>query len=342
MIQSRQHRGIRAGAVFASAALLLAACGGSSSDSGTSDGDSPARVVFVAALVNDSFFVTVRCGAQDMAKEMGVDLSFQGPTSGDVATQIKAFKAAAATQPDGMVIAPFSNTGFGGDVRPLMQEGVPVVASGQALEPADAMTTVVTNYLQAAEQLGPVIGDLTGGEGTMAIVASTTGNKTDSDRYTTLVPELQKQYPNLKILDPQYAENSTAKSSTIAAALIQGNPDLKVIYATSGPEAVGVASAIKAAGAADKVKLISFDSNPEQIELLKSNQLAATVGQSPYQGGGLSVKAVADYLEENGRRAGPVPASDKPTELPTLLLTPDNVDSPEAAEYAYKTQCEGD
>src|SRR6478609_17912 len=41
----------------------------------------PYRVIFIAALLNDSFFVTVRCGAQDQAKALGVDLKFEGPTT---------------------------------------------------------------------------------------------------------------------------------------------------------------------------------------------------------------------------------------------------------------------
>lgn len=316
--------------------------GSAATSATTSETGKTYRVVFVAALLNDSFFVTIRCGAQAQAKTMGMDFKFEGPTTNDVSSEIKAFNAVAATNPDGMIIAPFSNTGFGPSVRGLMKNGTPVVASGQALEPADAMTTVITNYLKSAEQLTPMIGDLTGGSGTVGIIADTTGNKTDSDRYTALVPELKKAYPNLKVLDPQYAQNSTATAATVAAALIQGNPDLKVLYATSGPEAVGVASAIKAAGVGGKIKLVSFDSSPQQIDLLKSNQLAATVGQSPYNGGALSVKAVGDYLQQHGAHAGPVPASASLTDLPTMLLTPANVNTPEAQKFAYLTKCEGE
>lgn len=331
---------------MASESSATSPAGGSETSAGSSATATapatPYRVIFIAALLNDSFFVTIRCGAQDQAKALGVDLKFEGPTTNDVTSEIKAFNAAATTSPDGMVIAPFSNTGFGPSVRPLMQAGVPVVASGQALEPADALTTVITNYLTSAEELTPIIGDLTGGQGTVGIIADTTGNKTDSDRYTQLVPELKKSYPGLKILDPQYAQNSTATASTVASALITGNPDLKLLYATSGPEAVGAAAAIKAAGVGDKVKLISFDSSPQQIDLLKSNQLAATVGQSPYNGGGISVKAVVDYLQQHGAHAGPVPASDSKTDLPTMLLTPKNVNTPEAQKFEYMTKCEGD
>jgi ribose transport system substrate-binding protein len=293
-------------------------------------------------LINDSFFVTQRCGAQDAAKQLGIDLKFQGPTSNDAGDEIKAFAAAAATNPNGMVIAPFSNAGFGGTVRPLMAKGSPVVATGETLEPADAMATFITNYLEAAKPLVKIIGDISKGKGTVGLIADTTGNKTDSDRYTELVPALKAAYPGLKVLAPQYGQNATAKSATIAAALIQGNPDLSVIYATSGPEAVGAASAIKAAGVGDKVKLVSFDSNPEQIALLKSNQLAATVGQSPYDSASLAVHAIADYLGAHKGATAKVPASADITATPTMLLTPENVSSDAGMKFQYMTKCAGD
>lgn len=337
----------RTSAVAAVTALaltsVLAGCSSGTPEAGAgSSAPQKQRVVYIAALINDSFFVTQRCGAQDAAKELGMDLKFQGPTTNDAAAEIKAFAAAAATGPDGMVVAPFSNTGFGGTVRPLMQKGVPVVSTGQTLEPADAAATYITDYVKSAKPLIDIIGNLTGGQGTVGLIATSTGNKTDSDRYTELVPALRKAHPDLKILDPEYGKNSSTTASSIASALITGHPDLKVIYATSGPQAVGAASAIKAAGAGARVKLVSFDSSPEQIELLKSGQLAATVGQSPYQSASLAVHTIHDYLAKNPGSKSPVPATAEITATPTLLLTPENVATDAAAKYQYMTKCAGD
>ena len=236
------------------------------------------NITFVAALVNDSYFVTIKCGALAAGKQLGVNVKWEGPTSNSVSAELSAFQAAAVTNPDGMVLAPFSNTGFGGVVRPLMKKGVPVTLSGQAIEPADGLTTYISNFLKGGNSLASEVGKLTGGTGTMAIVADSTGNKTDSDRYTGLVPILKKKYPNLKIVGPQYAANSTAKAASVTSSLIIGNPDLKLVYASSGPEAVGAASAIAAAKKSGSIKLISFDSSPPQIQLLKQGKLAATIG----------------------------------------------------------------
>jgi ribose transport system substrate-binding protein len=322
---------------------LTAACGGTSGDSAAtgSGGKKKLTVAFVAALVNDSYFITVKCGAQAEAKKLGVDFKWVGPASNDVSKQKSAFAATAATNPDAMVLAPFSNTGFGGMVRPLMKKGVPVTLSGQSLEPADGLVTYITDFLAGGNSLADEIGTLSGGTGTMAIVADTTGNKTDSDRYTGLVPMLKQQYPKLKVLSPQYAQNSTAKGASITASLIQANPSLKLVYATSGPEAAGAASAIAAAKAADRIKLISFDSNSQQIKLLKENKLAATVAQSPYLSGQLSTRAAVEYARAHAG-GGAVPASADVQHTPTMVLTPQNVNTPEAQQYQYLEDCSQD
>lgn len=345
------------GAVTAALALAaaLTACGSSSSSStagsaGSSGPTSTAagvgsgaakkkyNITFVAALVNDSYFVTIKCGAQAEAKKLGINLTWTGPTTNQVPQELQAFQAASLTNPDGMVLAPFSNTGFGGVVNPLMAKGVPVVASGETLSPPDALTTFITNFLTGGNSLAGEVGKLTGGTGTMAIVADTTGNKTDSDRYTGLIPILHKTYPKLKVLAPQYGQNSSATSASITSALISGNPNLKLVYASSGPEAVGAASAIAAAHDTGKIKLMSFDSSPPQIALLKRNQLAATVAQAPLLDGELTVKAVVDYLNAHPSK-GPVKSSAGLTYTPQTLLTPANVNTPTAASYQYLTNC---
>ena len=73
---------------------------------------------------------------------------------------------------------------------------------------------------------------------------------------------------------------------------------------------MGAASAIAAAKKSSTIKLISFDSSPPQIELLKQGKLAATMGQSPFLTGKLTVTAAVKYLRAHPN-GGPVPASAK-------------------------------
>ena len=57
------------------------------------------NITFVAALVNDSYFVTIKCGALAAGKQLGVNVKWEGPTSNSVSAELSAFQAAGAGFP---------------------------------------------------------------------------------------------------------------------------------------------------------------------------------------------------------------------------------------------------
>ncbi|MEZ5767220.1 MAG: substrate-binding domain-containing protein [Paracoccaceae bacterium] len=128
-----------------------------------------------------------------------------------------------------------------------------------------------------------------------------------------------------------------AATSAVSAALI-ANPDLKLIVASNGPDGIGAAAAVKAAGLAGQVTVVAFDAVPPEIDGLKEGVITALIAQSPAQIGAESVQAIVDYLQAGN--TGAVPASDEFVGIPQRLLTADNVDDAANADYIYKPQCD--
>jgi ribose transport system substrate-binding protein len=330
-------------------ALIVAACGGSGSSSSATNGGTEegaggssvegSTIAYVTGVVGDPYWVTTKCGIEAAAAERGASVESSGPAGADVSEEVQALNATAVNQPDGVVLGPFSPTAFLAPVSKLMGEGVPVAMSGIPLGKGVGYATFSTDFVEGGNSLAAVIGEITEGTGTMGIVALGPGQTNDEERYKSLVEILEKEDPELNVLSPQYAEASTSEAANITTSLIQGNPDMKVIYATDGPQAQGAESAIAAAGDQDKIKLISFDATPQQVQLLEEGKLAATVAQSPFLSGKESAEVILDYIEENGARGGEVPASGKITETPFKILTPKNINSPEAEDFRYVSKC---
>lgn len=88
-------------ATTAVAGLLLAGCG--SNDAKTASSSTSAaklgKVVYIPGLTGNPFYNTVSCGAKTKAKELGVDYSYQGSSTFDVAEQTKIVNAVVATKP---------------------------------------------------------------------------------------------------------------------------------------------------------------------------------------------------------------------------------------------------
>src|SRR4051812_28229545 len=93
-------------------ALGVAACGsdnksasGSSSSSSSSSAKKNYKMTLIAGVKGDEFYITMNCGAQAKAKELGVTLDFQGPDKFDAGLQTPVVNAVAAKKPDAVLVA---------------------------------------------------------------------------------------------------------------------------------------------------------------------------------------------------------------------------------------------
>jgi simple sugar transport system substrate-binding protein len=98
-----------AGAIGSSA--LLGACqsfvtpsSGGAASQAPGQGGKPPRVVFVSAKPTDSFVTAVKNGADQAARDFGLDYVFQSPNNNTFPEQIQVTLAAIASNPDGMAI----------------------------------------------------------------------------------------------------------------------------------------------------------------------------------------------------------------------------------------------
>jgi simple sugar transport system substrate-binding protein len=67
-------------------------------------GGKPPRVVFISAKPTDSFVTAIKNGADQAAKDFGLDYVFQSPNNNTFPEQIQVTLAAIASKPDGMAI----------------------------------------------------------------------------------------------------------------------------------------------------------------------------------------------------------------------------------------------
>lgn len=145
--------------------------------------------------------------------------------------------------------------------------------------------------------------------------------------------------PGIKLLPPQYADFDRNKAASATSALMLAHPDLRAIYAVSGPEGEGAAAAVKQAGKQGKVKVFAYDATPGEVAALKAGTIDALLAQAAGTIGSEAVKTLVATIKDNptGKAVQPMDPHDK--YLPLKVLTKDNVDSSESAPYLYKSTC---
>ena len=294
------------------------------------------KIEFVAGMVGIPFYTTMECGARDAARELGVELNWQGAPQWDINMQMPILQAAIERDPDGMVLAPNDPDALISIVDDLVKNrNIPVVTvDGSLNEPVDVQN-MRTDNLTAGGLAADAMAEAIGGEGTVLIVALNPGVIGNQQRADGFLKVLEEKHPNIKVLPIEYPGSDQNKAAEVVAAAIQANPDLKGIYTTHSNAAVGTSSAVIGAGLGGKVKIIAYDADPQQVRDLKDGVYDALVVQSPYLEGYNSVKLVTQIL-----RGEVDPATLEDVAYPPMVVaTRDNLDSPEVKQGLYVDAC---
>lgn len=298
-----------------------------------------------AGLASDAYWISLMCGGTKEAKTLGSKIDWYAVKTGGNATEAMAnYEALKIAKPDGVVFSQFTTEPPAGYVKGLMDAGIPVVyVNGQPAKDRSYLTgyrsAPADNKMAAVAD--KIIAD-TGGKGKLAILGGKAGLGAVFDaRWTILAGILKEKAKGLELLDTQYDNFDVNKANEVVSSLIVGNPDLKAVYTVSGPEGQGAAAAVKAAGKTGQIFVYSFDAVPLLQAALREGTVKALIAQPPAIQGADAVKELVTYLDAH-KNKGPVApdTARQDQQIDTMVITKDNIDSPEAQGYLYKDTCQ--
>jgi len=270
--------------------------GVSNSEGEASKPEPRVKIAAVAAEVGIPYFTTMEWGAIDAAEDYNVDLNWSGPAEWDFNKQMPFIDGALALNPDGIIVVPTDPNALTTYAKSWMEEGIGVISVDVALDEHVDLVALSSDQYSGGVEAANFMFEATKGEGTYLPIGTTPGAYGANERCRGFIERMKELKPDVKILDTVYPHHDARKASELASAAIMGTPDLAGIFvATSGP-ASGVSSAIIESGNSGKIKLVSFDADPQQIEDLRAGVYDALIAQDPYQMGYDSVKLLAQYI----------------------------------------------
>jgi len=327
--------------------IALAACSSSSSSSSSastgssstsSSSSSPAaagknyNLELVVGTKSDDFYVTMECGAQAEAKALGVSLTVTGPTDFSASEQAPILNAVAASKPDALIVAPTDTKALNPELSRISAEGTKLVfVDTTTTDPSIAVSHITSDNTGGGKLAADSLAAQMGGKGTVAIIDVNPGISTTDARIAGFTAEMKAKYPNITVLGTQYDNDSSATAASQVEADITAHPNLTGVFATNVLSAQGAATGVQHAGDSGKVKVATFDAEPQQITALKANQIQLAVAQSPYLEGQDGVQQAVDALSGKTVTAN--------IGTPLVAITPQNVNSPSVQKNIYVSSC---
>ena len=112
----------------------------------------------------DPFWPVVEKGGRDAAKAIGADFEYNFDVSGDMAAMASLIEAAAAGQPDGIIVSLPDPDALGPAIKAAVEDGIPVVTMNSGLE-ASASLGALMHVGQPERLAGEKAGERAKGEG---------------------------------------------------------------------------------------------------------------------------------------------------------------------------------
>jgi ribose transport system substrate-binding protein len=314
--------------------LLLSGCGGDGDGGGGAGGgggQQQYKLTFIQGVKGDEFYITMNCGVQEAARQLGATVDVQGPDQFDATLQTPIVNAVTAQKPDAVLIAPNDAKAMIAPLTQMKAAGIKIVLVDTTLEKKGiAESEIASDNLAGGKAAAEALAKLTNESGDVMVINVKPGIST-TDLRAQGFEEGIKQYPGIKYIGQQYSQNDPVKAASIATATIAKSPNLKGIFGTNLFSAEGAANGLRSSGKQKQVSIVGFDAGPAQVKALQDGVVQALVMQKPAEIGRLGVEQAVKALK----------GEQTTKEIPTgfVVATRDNMTDPEVSKWFYKSDC---
>jgi rhamnose transport system permease protein len=223
--------------------------------SGVSSTTTPAQRIQIAMMPKakgDPYFVSCRQGAEEAAKELGVDLLWDGPTDLDPAKQNEVVEAWITKGVDVIAVSVENQAGISTVLRKAREKGIKVITWDADAE-KNARDFLIN---QATPQgIGYTLTDETarimGNKGEFAIITASLSAANQNEWIKNIRARLAEKYPDLKLVAVQPSEGDRDRAFAETQTVLKVYPNVKVIMAIAAPAVPGAAEAVKQSGRTD-------------------------------------------------------------------------------------------
>jgi rhamnose transport system permease protein len=227
---------------------------------GTPPTSSSKRIVvaMMPKAKGDPYFVSCRVGAEEAAKELGVELIWDGPTGLDAARQNELVENWITRGVDAIAVAVENRAGISTVLRKARSRGIRVLTWDADAE-ADARDFFVNQA--TAEGIGYALTDeaarLLDGKGDFAIITGALTAANQNEWISFIRKRVAEKYPAMKIATIRPSDDDRDKAFAETQTIIRVFPSVRLVMAISAPAVPGAGEAVRQAGRKD-VKVIGL------------------------------------------------------------------------------------
>jgi ribose transport system substrate-binding protein len=311
-------------------ALLAAACSGQSTPPaaeapGTKDN---LTIAVIPKGTTHVFWQSIRAGAEQAGKELGVTIVWRGPLrEDDRDAQVSEVENAISRGVSGICLAPLDESALQQPVREAKDKKIPVVIFDSGLKGDDFVSFVATDNLKGGRMGGEQLAKSLGGKGKVLLLRYAEGHDSTSKREQGFL-DAMKANPGIEVVSSnQYGgadvEGAYKKAESLLSTYKKPDGSLSIdgIFTPNESVSFAMLRVLQDNRWSAKVKFVGFDASPALVKGLRDGNIDGLVVQDPVHMGYLAVKTMVAHI-----KGQPV---EKWIDTGVHVATRDNAETPE-------------
>lgn len=289
---------------------------------------------YICPLASLEYWQAHRNGLEDACKELGVTPKFVGNDKLDCDAMVAIIETA-INDPNcaGIITACHFPDAYEPLVKKAKEKGIPVCFQTiKPLENSERLCFLGTDYVEFGRIMMRQAAKATGETGGVIISNNLSAGTPSVASVMQGLREEVEDFPNMYIAAEVDDTSDAAVAATKVGAALLANPDVTAVIGGQSVSAIGAVTALKEAGKAGDVKVISIDRDVATLEYIKNGDIYATVAGKQYSEVYYAVKICYDYnhgaknaYSSDDAAAGMVIAPDT-VNCGVLIIDQENVD----------------
>ena len=247
----------------------------------------------VISTLNNPFFVTLKDGAEEKAKELGVELVIFDAQD-DSGKMTSSMEDLVQKKVGAILVNPTDADAVVPSILKANAAGIPVFTIDRGATSGEVVTHIASDNGAGGKMAGEFLAEQIGGSGKVVEVVGIPGTSAARDRGKGFHEAMEK-YPNIEIVASQAADFNRDRGLAVFENILQAQPEIDGVFAHNDEVVLGAIAAAAAAGRKGIV-FVGFDAVDDAVKAVKDGKLAATVAQQPKEMGLLGVEYAVKYL----------------------------------------------
>lgn len=278
------------------AAFVVTACTqpqtGASNSTATTSG--PSKKIGVTLLTREhQFYKDLEAGLKDEASKRGYEVIIQSGDM-DLAKQQAQIENFIVQKVAAIVVCPADTKGIAPAIEKANAANIPVFTADIAANGGKVVSHIASDNLQGGAMAAKYIAGLLKDGGEVGVIGQPEVQST-IDREKGFREEIAK-YANIKVVGTLNGGGVRDRANKATDDMLQGNPNLKAIFAINDDSALGALASAETRGVKDLI-IVGYDATPEAVAKIRSgSMLRADVAQDPKLIGSKTVETIAKHL----------------------------------------------